>query len=116
MTECSCGRGWEVPVVGVEDQLQVRRVGGDVCQDAQELEVQSLAQMAKIVKGVGLHVGGLAALRVLIHVVDDVEMGRVLEVLYDEGVGVDIVDDVCQWPHCGSTSLHLEGLQARQNV
>lgn len=33
--------------------------------------------------------------------------------LYDEGVGVDIVDGVCQWPDCGSMSLHLEGPQAR---
>lgn len=41
-------------------------------QDAQELEVQSLAQTAKIAKGVSLCVGGLAALRVLIHATDDV--------------------------------------------
>ncbi len=41
----------------------MRRVGGDVCQDAQELEVQCLAQTPKIVEGVGLCIGGLAALR-----------------------------------------------------
>jgi hypothetical protein len=52
-------------------------------------------------------------LRVLVHAADDVKMGGVLEVFYDEGVGVDIVDDVCQWPDCGGTSLHFEGLQAR---
>lgn len=46
-----------------------------MCQDTQELEVQCLAQMAEIAEGVGLGVGGLAALRVLVHAANDVEMG-----------------------------------------
>jgi hypothetical protein len=56
----------------MEDRFEVRRVGGDVCQDAQELEGQCLAKLAEVVEGVGLHIGRLAALRVLVHAADDV--------------------------------------------
>jgi hypothetical protein len=65
-------KGKGEPVVGVEDGFKVRRVGGGVHQDAQELEVQSFAQTPKVLKHVGLSVGGLAPLRVFIHATDDV--------------------------------------------
>jgi hypothetical protein len=65
-------KGKGEPVVGVEDGFEVRRVGGGVCQDAQELEVQSFAQTPEVLKHVGLSIGGLAPLRVFIHATDDV--------------------------------------------
>ena len=83
-----------VPVVGVENGLKVGRMRSHVGQDAQELEVQSLAEAAEIAEGVGFGVDGLAALRIFIHTADDVETGRVLEVLGYKRVRKYVVNDV----------------------